>query len=79
MQQAGWTVSVICPKGWGYTKSEETLEGIHVYRHPLPLEGKGLAGFLTEYVTALFWEFALSFKVLRQSAAKSAITVLLNT
>ncbi len=66
MQQAGWTVSVICPKGWGYTKSEETLEGIHVYRHPLPLEGKGLAGFLTEYVTALSWEFALSFKVLRR-------------
>lgn len=66
LRDAGWTVSVICPRGWGCTAREETLEGIHIYRHPLPVEGSGLTGFAIEYGTALFWEFVLSLKVLRR-------------
>ena len=64
LRQAGWTVSVICPKNANYTKSYECIEGIHVYRHPLPIQASGLAGFALEYGTALFWEFVLSLKVL---------------
>jgi glycosyltransferase involved in cell wall biosynthesis len=64
LRQAGWTVSVICPKNANYTKSYECIEGIHVYRHPLPIQASGLAGFALEYGTALFWEFVLSVKVL---------------
>jgi glycosyltransferase involved in cell wall biosynthesis len=63
LQKAGYTVSVICPKGRGYDKSYELLDGIHVYRHPMPLEARGIAAYFIEYPTALFWEFVLSLKV----------------
>jgi glycosyltransferase involved in cell wall biosynthesis len=59
----GAVVSIICPKMKGYTKSYECLNGIHIYRHPLPIEAKGAFGYLLEYVTALFWEFTLSWKI----------------
>ncbi len=61
--EAGYTVSVICPKGGPYTKSYEVLEGIHVFRHPLPYEADGAAGYLLEYGWALAWELVLSIKV----------------
>jgi glycosyltransferase involved in cell wall biosynthesis len=66
LKDAGYGVSVICPKGKGHTSSYEELQGIHIYRHSLPLEATGAAGYLLEYGAALFWEFALSFKVLRK-------------
>ena len=33
LRDAGYQVSIICPKGFGFQKSRETLEGIEVYRH----------------------------------------------
>jgi glycosyltransferase involved in cell wall biosynthesis len=60
----GNTVSVICPAMKGYTRSYECLEDIHIYRHPLPVEGSGAAGYLIEYLLSLFFQFFLSFKVL---------------
>ena len=63
MRDAGYTVSVICPKGAQYTKSYELLDGIHVFRHPLPFEADGALGYALEYSWALFWEFVLSIKV----------------
>lgn len=63
LRDAGYTVSVICPKGAQYTKPYEVLEGIHVFRHPLPIEADGAAGYALEYAMALFWEFVLSVKV----------------
>ena len=63
LTEAGAKVSVICPKMKGYTKSFETLNGIDIYRHPLPLEGSGALGYLAEYSTALFWEFTLAWKI----------------
>lgn len=63
LRDAGYTVSVICPKGAQYTKPYELLEGIHVFRHPLPLEADGALGYAIEYAAALFWEFVLSVKV----------------
>lgn len=62
LRDAGYTVSVVCPKGAQYTKPYELLEGIHVFRHPLPIEADGAAGYALEYATALFWEFTLSIK-----------------
>ena len=38
IEEAGYTVSVICPKGKGHTASYEVLGGIHIYRHSLPFE-----------------------------------------
>lgn len=60
---AGATVSVICPTGKGFDRRYEEIEGIHIYRHPLPTEGRGALGFLREYAAALFWETLLSWKV----------------
>lgn len=62
LRDAGYTVSVICPVGGKYTAPYEVLEGIHVFRHPLPFEADGALGYLVEYSWALAWEFALSVK-----------------
>lgn len=63
LKDAGADVSIICPKMRGYTKSREKLDGIEIYRHPLPLEARGATGYLLEYSAALFWEFILSWKI----------------
>ena len=44
LRDAGYTVSVICPVGGAYRKRYELLEGIHVFRHPLPYEADGPLG-----------------------------------
>lgn len=62
LREAGYTVSIVCPKGGKYTKPYEVLEGIHIFRHPLPIEADGALGYLLEYSWALAWEFALSVK-----------------
>lgn len=62
--EAGYEVSIICPTGKGYEKTHEVIDGIHIYRHNLPLEAEGPLGYLMEYSAALFWEFYLAWKVL---------------
>lgn len=66
LREAGYEVSVICPTGKKHTQLEETLDGIHIYRHSLPLEASGVLGYLAEYSAALFHEMRLSIKVLRK-------------
>jgi glycosyltransferase involved in cell wall biosynthesis len=63
LKEAGAKVSIICPKMKGYNQSFECINDIDIYRHPLPLEGKGALGYLLEYSVALFWEFFLSLKI----------------
>ena len=63
---AGYLVSIICPKGKGYEKSFEEIDGIAIYRHPMPFEGSGALGYLAEYTWALLAEFALSLRVLME-------------
>ena len=63
LRQAGCEVTVICPIGKGYEQRYECIEGIHVYRHPLPLEAAGAVGYLLEYGVALFWQTFLAWKV----------------
>jgi len=62
LRDAGYTVSVVCPTGGKHTAPYELLEGIHVFRHPLPIEADGALGYALEYSWALAWEFALSVK-----------------
>ena len=64
LRDSGYEVSIICPTGKGFEKRFEIVEGIHIYRHNLPLEAEGAIGYLIEYSAALFWEFTLAFKVL---------------
>ena len=63
LRDAGYTVSVICPKGGDYQASYEVLDGVHVFRHPQAFEAEGAAGYALEYANALFWEFVLSIRV----------------
>jgi len=62
LKEAGYTVSVICPKGGKYTAPYELLEGVHIFRHPMPIEADGALGYAVEYGWALAWELALSIK-----------------
>ena len=64
LRDAGYTVSVICPVGGRYRASYECLDGIHIFRHPLPFEASGALGYALEYGWALLWEFALCWRVL---------------
>ena len=66
LRDAGHTVSIICPIGGKYTAPYELLDGIHVFRHPLPVEASGALGYLVEYASALFWEAWLSLNVLHK-------------
>ena len=60
---AGAEVAVICPTGKGYEARHEFLDGVHIYRHPLPLDAKGAAGYALEYGAALWHELRLALKV----------------
>jgi glycosyltransferase involved in cell wall biosynthesis len=57
LHKAGYEVIVLCQRGKGYTKGYEVLEGIRIYRHPMPGEGDSPLGYLYEYGSAMFWEF----------------------
>jgi glycosyltransferase involved in cell wall biosynthesis len=59
----GHTVSIICPKGRGFDKGYEVLEGVHIYRHPLPVEANSALGYGLEYAWSLLMEFALAIRV----------------
>ena len=52
LSEAGYRVSIICPKGRGFEASRETREGVEIYRHRL-WEASGPLGYLLEYGWAL--------------------------
>lgn len=66
LASAGAQVSVICPTGRGYDQRRETIDGIEIYRHPLPAEANGPLGYLREYSAALFHQIMLSWKIRSQ-------------
>lgn len=49
LRNAGAAVSIICPMGKGYERRYENIEGIEIYRHPLPVEADSVLGYLKEY------------------------------
>jgi glycosyltransferase involved in cell wall biosynthesis len=61
LRKAGYAVTVLCPIHKGYTKRHELMEGIHIYRHPMPKEGNGAFAYIWEYCCALFWESLYSW------------------
>jgi glycosyltransferase involved in cell wall biosynthesis len=63
LRDAGWTVSIVCPTGRGYERRFERVDGIDIHRYPLPVEAEGALGYALEYGCALFWSFALSWKI----------------
>jgi glycosyltransferase involved in cell wall biosynthesis len=61
---SGYTVSIICPKGKGYEKSYEEIDGIAIHRHSLPVEADRWYGYAVEYLWAFFAQMVLSLRVL---------------
>jgi glycosyltransferase involved in cell wall biosynthesis len=57
LHRNGYDVTVLSPKRKGYRKGHEVIDGIRIYRHPLPKDGNTLLGYLWEYGCGLFWEF----------------------
>jgi glycosyltransferase involved in cell wall biosynthesis len=65
LREAGWVVSIICPTSHRFPARRETLDGINIFRHSLPIEARGIWGFFLEYTVALFHEFRLLLLVHR--------------
>jgi glycosyltransferase involved in cell wall biosynthesis len=63
LRDAGYAVSIICPTGKGYEKKYEAIDGIDIWRYPLPAEAEGALGYALEYFAALSWTLLLSLKV----------------
>lgn len=66
LAENGYTVSVICPKGKGCMKEREELQGVHIFRHNLPMEGNRISDYLKEYYVALREELRLAKRVYRE-------------
>ncbi|MBI5605854.1 MAG: glycosyltransferase family 4 protein [Deltaproteobacteria bacterium] len=66
LKEAGMEVAIICPRGKGYEAPYEFLKGIHIYRHPFPIEAGRAMEYLLEYGLSLFWEFFYSLKIFRK-------------
>jgi glycosyltransferase involved in cell wall biosynthesis len=62
LHEEGFRVSIICPKGRGFEKPRELLEGIEIYRHSI-WEASGPFGYLLEYSWALTVEFFLALRI----------------
>lgn len=62
---AGYAVSIICPKGKGYEKKYEEIDGIAIHRHSLPVEADRWYGYAVEYLWAFCAQMFLSLRVLK--------------
>nr|WP_294551905.1 glycosyltransferase family 4 protein [uncultured Rhodopila sp.] len=61
--RAGFAVSVICPKAGKHVAAFDELEGVRIYRHGLPVEGKGIPHYALEYIWAWLAELILTARV----------------
>ena len=63
LRDAGYRVSVVCPKGTGSSRtSYENLDGIEIHRHH-SWEASSAAGYLMEYTLALAAECHLTLRI----------------
>ena len=62
LRDAGYHVSVICPKQGEFHASHEVLEGIEIYRYALPEASRSFA-YLFEYLWAFAAQLALAVRV----------------
>jgi glycosyltransferase involved in cell wall biosynthesis len=53
----GYEVTVLCPKRKGCSRGYEVIDGVRIYRHPMPVEGRTPLGYLLEYACAFILEF----------------------
>ena len=60
---AGYQVSVICPKGPGFERPYEILDGIEIYRHSNRESDGTVLGYIIEYGWALIVEALLAIGI----------------
>ncbi|MEZ5844923.1 MAG: glycosyltransferase family 4 protein [Hyphomicrobiaceae bacterium] len=65
LKRAGYEVAVISPVGPGAMEPYALIDGIEIFRHPLPIEAKGSLGYPIEYGAALYHELRLAWHVHR--------------
>jgi glycosyltransferase involved in cell wall biosynthesis len=53
LRDAGWRVTVVCPRGEGSRRWHERLEGMEIFRYPLPTTAAGLLNHIIEYAVAI--------------------------
>lgn len=64
LTEAGYAVTVICPKLRGYNKGYEQLEGVDIFRYALPIQaGTSKLGFVFEFAWAWAMTALLSLRV----------------
>lgn len=63
LHEAGYQVTVISPRRADASAFHEVVDGVHIYRHPLPEAGGGALGYVIEYVCALAAQTGLAWWV----------------
>ncbi len=64
---AGFDVTVICPRGAKQDREDEiTIDGVRILRYPLRAATGGPVGYLREYSAALWHTLRLAVKVRRE-------------
>jgi glycosyltransferase involved in cell wall biosynthesis len=66
LRDAGYQVSVICPKQGAFTASHENMERIEVYRYPL-CEGSSPLSYVFEYLMAFLGQMTLALRIYRRT------------
>jgi glycosyltransferase involved in cell wall biosynthesis len=61
LSQNGYEVTVLAPQANSREPRQELIDGVRIYRHPMPEEGNSPLGYLSEYICALFWQFFYSW------------------
>lgn len=66
--EAGYQVSVICPRGTKRdTESHAVIEGVEIHRYPLRAATGGPLGYVKEYSAALFHTARLALRIARRA------------
>lgn len=72
LKEAGAEVTIICPKTKAFSLEYEELDGIRIYRHTL-IEANRTLDYLKEYLSALYHESRLLWKVFRKHGKQDVI------
>jgi glycosyltransferase involved in cell wall biosynthesis len=65
LEEAGYEICVICPKGKGQYATEQTTNKMRVYTYRLFAPSSGVLSYLLEYLNSLVSTFVLSLRALR--------------
>lgn len=64
----GWRVTAVCPQGRDRdTAAYESIDGVDIFRYPLPITQPGLAGYVLEYSAMMIHSLRLTWRAFRRS------------